>query len=52
MSSLQDALQGYLGLRRSLGYKMQDEGRLLPRFVAFLDGHSAPHVTVRLSDNP
>lgn len=49
MSSLRDALQGYLGLRRSLGYKMHDEGRLLPRFVAFLDDHSAPHVTVRLA---
>ena len=49
MSSLRDALQGYLGLRRSLGYKMQDEARLLPRFVAFLDDHSATHVTVRLA---
>lgn len=47
MSSLREALQAYLSLRRSLGYKMQDEGRLLPRFVAFLDERSAPHITVR-----
>lgn len=34
MSSLREDLQHYLTLRRSLGYKMQDAGRLLPRFVA------------------
>ena len=49
MSSLRDALQGYLSLRRSLGYKMLDEARQLPRFVAFLEERSAAHITVRLA---
>lgn len=49
MSSLRDALQGYLSLRRSLGYKMLDEARQLPRFVAFLEERSATHITVRLA---
>jgi integrase len=47
MSALREALQRYLSLRRSLGYKMKDEGRLLPRFVAFLEECSAAHITVR-----
>jgi integrase len=47
MNSLRQALQEYLSLRRSLGYKMQDAGRLLPRFVAFLEEHQASHITAQ-----
>lgn len=45
MSSLREDLQGYLTLRRTLGYKMQDAGRLLPRFVAYLEERGADHIT-------
>ena len=47
MSTLREALQEYLGLRRNLGYKMHDEGRLLPRFVAFLEERQAQHITAQ-----
>ena len=47
MSTLREALQEYLGLRRNLGYKMRDEGRLLPRFVAFLEERQAQHITAQ-----
>lgn len=41
MSSLREALQEYLGLRRSLGFKMHDAGVLLPCFVRFLEERQA-----------
>jgi hypothetical protein len=31
MNTLREALQEYLALRRSLGFKMQDASRVLPR---------------------
>jgi integrase len=49
MSSLRETLLDYLALRRSLGYKMQDAGRLLPRFVTFLEERQAEHITVQLA---
>ena len=42
MNTLREALQDYLALRRGLGYKMHDAGRLLPRFVSFLEERHAP----------
>jgi hypothetical protein len=33
---LQQALDDYLALRRSLGFKLHDEGLQLPRFLVFL----------------
>jgi len=47
MNTLPEALQDYLALRRSLGYRMHDEGRLLPRFVNFLEERREPHITAR-----
>lgn len=49
MNTLGEALRDYLALRRSLGYKMGDAGRLLPRFVSFLEERQAPHITARLA---
>ncbi len=37
MNTLREALQEYIDLRRGLGYKMHDEGLLLPRFVGFME---------------
>jgi len=45
MNTLREALQGYLALRRGLGFKMQDAARLLPRFVSFLEDRQ--HYTSR-----
>jgi len=47
MNTLRSALQDYLALRRGLGYKMNDAGRLLPRFVSFLETRHEPHITAQ-----
>lgn len=46
MSALTKAAEEYLALRRSLGHDLADAHRLLPRFVAYLDGIGEPTVTV------
>jgi integrase/recombinase XerD len=47
MNTLRDGLRDYLALRRGLGYKMHDAGRLLPRFVSFLEERQEPHISTR-----
>ena len=49
MNTLREALLEYIDLRRGLGYKMHDEGLLLPRFVSFMEEHYAEHISVRLT---
>lgn len=49
MNTLREALQEYLRLRRSLGYKMHDAGLVLPRFVSFMEERGAAYITVRLA---
>lgn len=34
MNTLRQAVQDYLNLRRSLGFKLKEAGRMLPDFVA------------------
>ena len=46
MSPLEQALADYLQLRHSLGHDLADAGRLLPRFVAYLQDHGLRTVTV------
>jgi integrase len=46
MTTLYDHLADYLRLRRLLGHKLADAGRLLPRFVAYLDSNNIEFVTV------
>lgn len=46
MSALSQAADDYLRLRRALGHDLADAHRLLPRFVAYLDGIAASTVTV------
>ncbi len=46
MSALERALTDYLQLRRSLGHELADAGRVLPGFVAYLDAHDLPTVTI------
>jgi integrase len=46
MSPLEAALVDYLGLRRALGHKLDDAGRQLARFVAYLDDVGADTVTM------
>jgi len=49
MNTLREALQDYLALRRGMGFKMDDPGVVLPRFVAFMEEHQALHITTRLA---
>lgn len=46
MSPLEQALADYLRLRRSLGHDLAEAGWLLPGFVAYLDAHGSPTVTI------
>lgn len=46
MSVLESALADYLAVRRSLGYKLAEDGRQLAAFVAHLDSRGIDRVTV------
>lgn len=49
MTILAKALADYLALRRSLGFKLRQTARQLPRFVRFLEGQRAKVITTRLA---
>lgn len=49
MSALAQSLDDYLSLRRSLGYKLEDVGRILRSFVAFAERAGAVNVTTELA---
>jgi integrase/recombinase XerD len=45
MSQLHTALKDYLSLRRQLGFKLRDEGSLLPKFVLFVEQQGTSFIT-------
>ena len=47
MSELRHALTEYLSLRRSLGYKLRRQEKLLHQFIDFLASTGAPTITVQ-----
>ena len=49
MSDLQQILHDYLTLRRSLGFKLEREGALLPDFVAFVEESGSAVITTPLA---
>ena len=49
MTGLATALDEYLALRRSLGYKLERAGELLVDFVGYLEQADVDHVTVELA---
>jgi len=49
MSALHKAVQDYIEMRRSLGFKLHDAAIGLRKFVAFPEQHNASHITVALS---
>jgi integrase/recombinase XerD len=49
MSALSQAVQDYLEMRRALGYKLTEHGRVLPQFVEFLEQREAPLITTALA---
>jgi integrase/recombinase XerD len=49
MSPLAQAVDDYLALRRGLGYKLTEHGRVLPQFAAFLQQRGEPLITTALA---
>ena len=49
MSNLQAALDEYLNIRRALGFKLKDEGTVLPQFLLFLEKKDASFITTDLA---
>ena len=49
MNTLRQAVQDYLDLRRSLGFKLREAGTALPDFVAFMERHRASYITQALA---
>ena len=49
MNTLRQAVQEYLSLRRSLGFKLQDAGKGLIDFVTFMERHRTAHITEALA---
>ena len=49
MTTLRAAVQEYLALRRSLGFKLYDAGKGLLAFVTFMEQHRASHITTQLA---
>jgi integrase/recombinase XerD len=47
--NLRETLANYLGLRRSLGFKMLNESAALPAFVSFAEKRKTPHITARVA---
>lgn len=49
MNTLRQAVQEYLTLRRSLGFKLRDAGKLLQAFAKFMEEYRAPYITTKLA---
>ena len=49
MTTLREAVQEYLILRRSLGFKLHDAGTALLKFVTFMEQHRASSITTQLA---
>lgn len=49
MNTLRQAVDDYLTLRRNLGFKMQEESKALPDFIAFMEKNNATYITQLLA---
>jgi len=49
MSALENHVDGYLRLRRTLGYDLTETGRLLHRFAVELDAAGVTHITTQVA---
>ena len=49
MTTLRQAVLGYIEMRRGLGFKLQEAGRGLIDFVGFLEQQNAPYITTELA---
>jgi len=49
MSTLRNAIEEYIALRRQLGFKLTEPQRWLREFAAFMEEHGAPFITTDLA---
>ena len=49
MNTLRKAVREYLDMRRNFGFKLHDAGKLLLKFVAFMEQHRASYITPQLA---
>jgi integrase len=49
MNDVSHIVQEYLSIRRALGFKLEREGMLLPKFAAFVEAQGSPHITTDLA---
>src|SRR5438046_8802351 len=49
MNNIRRGLQQYLGVRASLGYKLEHERTALPKFLSFVEAEGASHITSDLA---
>jgi integrase len=49
MTTLRQAVHGYIEMRRGLGFKLKEAGKGLLDFVGFLEQHEAPFITTELA---
>lgn len=49
MNSLRKAVKEYLKMRRDLGFKLVEAGKVLPDFVSFLEQHGKSYITQSLA---
>ena len=49
MSTLRQAVQEYVEVRRRLGFKLRETERGLIDFAAFLEANDTPHITTELA---
>jgi integrase/recombinase XerD len=45
MNTLREAVRDYLEMRRGLGFKLRETGKMLPAFVKFLEEHRSSFIT-------
>lgn len=49
MNSLRTLLEGYLAIRRGLGFKLRTEGTGLTTFVSYMEAAGADHITTEIA---
>lgn len=49
MKILREALEEYIAMRRSLGFRMSVEAARLPKFISFMEGSRASCITTKLA---
>lgn len=49
MNTLREAVHDYLTMRRNLGFKLHEAGRLLPAFVTLMEQRHASYITPQLA---